>query len=146
MGHCVVSGIYLRPEPRYAMKHFGTHGERKKKVLEAVFKAPRPFILYVTRPEEADDWTHFLKANGLGRIAAFTGETPTNQRRLLMAAWSNNNLDGMVATSAFGLGVDKNDVRCVIHATLPESLDRFYQEVGRSGRDGLASASLLLLS
>ncbi len=146
MGHCVVSGIYLRPEPRYAMKHFDTHSERKRKVLEAVFKAPRPFILYVTRPEEADEWTRFLKANGLGRIAAFTGETPTNQRRLLMAAWSNNNLDGMVATSAFGLGVDKNDVRCVIHATLPESLDRFYQEVGRSGRDGLASASLLLFT
>lgn len=146
MGHCVVSGIFLRPEPRYAMKFFDTNSERKKKVLEAVFKAPRPFILYVTRPEEADDWTRFLKVSGLGRIAAFTGETPTNQRRLLMAAWGKNNLDGMVATSAFGLGVDKNDVRCVIHATLPESLDRYYQEIGRSGRDGLASASLLLFT
>jgi hypothetical protein len=144
MGNCVVSGIFLRPEPRYAVKHFISPSERKRRVLEAVINAPRPFILYVTRPDEAADWISNLKESGLGRVAAFTGETPAQQRKLLMEAWDNNALDGMVATSAFGLGVDKNDVRAVIHATLPESLDRFYQEVGRSGRDGLASASLLL--
>ena len=144
MGNCVVSGIFLRPEPRYAVKHFISPSERKRRVLEAVINVPRPFILYVTRPDEADEWISNLKESGLGRVAAFTGETPAQQRKLLMDAWDNNALDGMVATSAFGLGVDKNDVRAVIHATLPESLDRFYQEVGRSGRDGLASASLLL--
>lgn len=144
MGHCVVSGIFLRPEPRYAMKPFASQSARIRLVLEAVHKAPRPFILYVTRPDEAEDWHRRLLESGLGRVAAFTGETPTQQRQLLMEAWNTNALDGMVATSAFGLGVDKNDVRAVIHATLPESLDRFYQEVGRSGRDGLASASLLL--
>ncbi len=144
MGNCVVSGIFLRPEPRYAMKSLASPTVRVRRVLEAVLKAPRPFILYVTRPDEADEWLRRLFECGLGRVAAFTGETPAHQRQLLMAAWATNALDGMVATSAFGLGVDKNDVRTVIHATLPESLDRFYQEVGRSGRDGLASASLLL--
>lgn len=144
MGHCVISGIFLRPEPRYAMKHAVSVPERIKRVLEAVQNAPRPFILYVTRPDEADEWISILKQSGLGRVAAFTGDTPSGQRQILMKAWNKNAIDGMVATSAFGLGVDKNDVRTVIHATLPESLDRFYQEVGRSGRDGLASASLLL--
>lgn len=146
MGYCIVSGVFLRPEPRYAIKHFASSDERKNRVLETVLKAPRPFILYVTRPEEADEWLLTLRDSGLVRVAAFTGETPSRERQLLMTAWSNNRIDGMVATSAFGLGVDKNDVRCVIHATLPESLDRFYQEVGRSGRDGLASASLLLFT
>jgi ATP-dependent DNA helicase RecQ len=146
MGHCVVSGIFLRPEPRYAMKSIAQSVVRAQRVLEAVLKAPRPFILYVTRPDEAEEWLRRLSDAGLGRVAAFTGETPAQKRQLLMAAWDTNELDGMVATSAFGLGVDKNDVRAVIHATLPESLDRFYQEVGRSGRDGLASASLLLFT
>lgn len=143
-GHCVVSGVYLRPEPRYAMKAMASPEEQVRRVLEAVMKAPRPFILYVTRPDEAVEWVRLLAESGLGRIAAFTGETPSQQRQHLMDAWNVNMLDGMVATSAFGLGVDKSDVRAVIHATLPESLDRFYQEVGRSGRDGKASVSLLL--
>lgn len=144
MGHCVVSGIFLRPEPRYAVQRLGSQLKREQVVVEAVLKAPRPFILYVTRPEEADGWLKCLRSNGLRRVAAFTGETPALQRQQLLASWNINEIDGMVATSAFGLGVDKSDVRAVIHATLPESLDRFYQEVGRSGRDGLASASLLL--
>ena len=146
VGDCVVSGIFLRPEPRYAMKRQASDAERTNHVLEVVWKAPRPFILYVTKPVEAECWLEFLKTHGLGRVASFTGETSPPQRQALMKAWNSNELDGMVATSAFGLGVDKEDVRTVIHATLPESLDRFYQEVGRSGRDGKASASLLLFT
>jgi ATP-dependent DNA helicase RecQ len=143
-GDCVISGIFLRPEPRYAMKRMASLADRRQCVVEAVMKAPRPLILYVTRPIEAEEWLEILREQGFGRIASFTGETPPVRRQALMTAWNQNALDGMVATSAFGLGVDKDDVRTVIHATLPESLDRFYQEVGRSGRDGKASASLLL--
>lgn len=143
----VISAVHLRPEPRYASRYCGDDESlRSARVLEALRVAPRPFILYVTRPEEANQWLTKLRSNGFERVDQFTGETGSLDRQRLLKKWGANDLDGMVATSAFGLGVDKGDVRTVVHATLPESLDRYYQEVGRSGRDGRASASLLLFT
>lgn len=140
----LICGLYLRPEPRYAAALCSSLADKQARVVEALKAAPRPFILYVTRPSEAEEWLQLLRAEGFQRIATFTGETRADARKTLLGQWDRDELDGMIATSAFGLGVDKGDVRTIVHATFPESLDRFYQEVGRSGRDGIASASLLL--
>ncbi|PVX97691.1 protein DpdF [Paraburkholderia unamae] len=140
----LICGLYLRPEPRYAAALCSSLADKRARVIEALRAAPRPFILYVTRPSEAVEWLQLLRADGFQRIANFTGETRADARKTLLGQWERDELDGMIATSAFGLGVDKGDVRTIVHATFPESLDRFYQEVGRSGRDGIASASLLL--
>lgn len=139
----IVRANQLRPEPSFWFDRTPDPSTRRRHVLEALRYLPRPLILYTTRPEDALVWYHLLRDEGYQRVAAYTGQTESDERRRLMAEWDRNERDIMVANSAFGVGVDKGDVRSIVHACLPENLDRFYQEVGRAGRDGYASISLL---
>lgn len=140
----MVSAVHLRPEPQYWFYRATSPLEKQEYICEALRHAPRPFILYVTKREDARAWYARLKTIGLARTACFHGETVDQERQSILAQWAKNELDGVVATSAFGVGIDKSDVRTIIHATIPETLDRFYQEVGRGGRDGRPSVSLLV--
>jgi len=135
----------LRPEMTYFSHRFLDDEERWPNLREAVWQFPRPAILYMTRPDDAEKLYYKLQTKeGFRRIGCFTGETKRNDRKSLLDQWKANQIDLMVATSAFGVGVDKEDVRAVIHACYPENLDRYYQEVGRSGRDGYSSVCLLM--
>lgn len=143
---CALSTVManqLRPEISYWVSSSITQEQRRGRVLEALYHLPRPAILYVTRPDDAEEWVSYLRSQGFERLAAYTGKTAALERTQIMREWTINERDLIVATSAFGLGVDKENVRTVIHATLPENVDRFYQEVGRGGRDGCRSISLL---
>ena len=141
----MISAVHLRPEPQYWFSRATSSAEKQKLVLEALRHAPRPFILFVTKREDAVAWQKILiTLVGYQRVERFDGKTPDQKRKKIIDAWSENKLDGVVATSAFGVGMDKGDVRTIIHATIPETLDRFYQEVGRGGRDGKPSISLLV--
>lgn len=141
----MVSAVHLRPEPQYWFYKASSLQEKHERVLESLRYAPRPFILYVTKREEVEYWNKLLRyQGGLSRVATFDGGTPDHERLRIIEEWASNRLDGVVATSAFGVGLDKSDVRTVIHATIPETLDRYYQEVGRGGRDGKPSVSLLV--
>lgn len=141
----MVSAVHLRPEPQYWFSHAADPHEKHEHVLAALRHAPRPFILYVTTRAEIRLWNDILRQQaGLTRLACFDGSTSGSERNAIIHAWSGNQLDGIIATSAFGVGIDKADVRTVIHATIPETLDRYYQEVGRGGRDGSPCVSLLV--
>ncbi len=140
----IVSAMQLRPEPSYWVAPSMDDGLRANRVLEAIEHLPRPLLLYVSLVDDANAWLARLGEKGFQRVAAVTGKTQSAERAEVMRAWQADEIDLVVATSAFGLGVDKTDVRAVIHACLPEHVDRYYQEVGRGGRDGRAAVSLLL--
>lgn len=133
----------LRPEHEYWMRKADS-SRRDAEVVEAVHRFPRPLLVYTTERRHAQRLFRLLGEAGYKRIGLFTGDTPTMEREQIISKWRAGNIDIVVGTSAFGLGVDVPDVRAVIHATVPESLDRFYQEVGRAGRDGKSALSLLL--
>lgn len=139
-----VNAVSLRPEPEYWISSSQNKAERDSKVIELLRVVPRPFLLYVTTKKDADEWYSKFKHLGLLRSGCVHGGTSSEERESVISRWRAGDIDCIVATSAFGLGMDKSDIRAVIHACIPESIDRFYQEVGRAGRDGNASVSFLL--
>ena len=135
----------LRPEIDYWMSSIiKDEDEQKTKVLEAVCRLPRPLILYVTEVKDAKIFYNFLVDSGFKNLAMVHGQTNARERNRVVDLWRTGELDIVVATSAFGLGIDYPHTRSIIHACMPETLNRFYQEVGRGGRDGKSSISLIV--
>jgi ATP-dependent DNA helicase RecQ len=135
----------LRPEMSYYSHYFQSGEKRWPYLRETLWHLPRPAILYLTKPSDAKTMRDKIRdEEGFKRIGLFTGETKPSAKKTLLTDWKENRIDLMVATSAFGVGVDKADVRTVIHACYPENLDRYYQEVGRSGRDGFSSICIFI--
>ena len=142
----IVSAAQLRPEIDFWVGRTTDQATRESRVFEAILHLPRPLILYTTTRADAAHWYEALRGRGFRRIGTVTGETPDAARSRVVQGWRSGDIDLVVGTSAFGLGIDNPHVRAIVHACVPESLDRFYQEVGRGGRDGGASISLLLPS
>ena len=140
----VSAATSLRPEVDYWTTGVVDAVRQQRYVEEAILNLPRPLILYTTERRAAERWYRRLKDLGFSRLGMMTGDTGSSDRELLVDRWRNQELDLVVGTSAFGLGIDNPNVRAVVHACLPEGLDRFYQEVGRSGRDGAPAISLLI--
>lgn len=136
----------LRGEPRFFFLHCKTNEIKENRIIELCRLMPKPLIVYVLSPAVARNWVAILKYQGFNNVLSFTGETANDERSTVIQAWNKDEADIVIATSAFGMGVDKPDVRTIIHACIPESLNRFYQEVGRGGRDGWPSLSILCVN
>src|SRR5690606_32981683 len=100
-------------------------------------------IVYVRNRRETQEVTRFLLHEGISADFYHAGlETPLRMDK--QAAWKNNHTRVIVATNAFGMGIDKPDVRFVIHLDLPDMLEAYYQEAGRAGRDERKAHAVLL--
>lgn len=135
----------LRTEPRYIIKEYRNYDARVNAVIEMVKYMPKPLIVYVIEPNTANNYCKKLRGMGFSNVFSYTGDTSDADRDIILEKWKANEFDVMIATSAFGMGVDKSNVRTIVHACVPENLSRFYQEVGRGGRDGLPSLSIMAM-
>ncbi|MGA5600840.1 RecQ family ATP-dependent DNA helicase [Streptomyces griseoincarnatus] len=131
-----------RPAIQLTVRTYTDDPSKREAVSRWTAAAPTPGILYTATRKDAEAYAERLREDGVDAEAYHAGLKAAERRRI-----QDGFMEGapavVVATSAFGMGIDKPDVRFVAHASVPESLDSYYQEVGRAGRDGEAADAVL---
>lgn len=102
-------------------------------------------IVYCLRRKDVDEMTAFLK-QARYRVVPYHAGMTNDERRAAQEAFASEEADIVVATVAFGMGIDRSNVRFVVHAAMPKTIEHYQQETGRAGRDGLPSDCVLLYS
>ncbi|MER6345004.1 RecQ family ATP-dependent DNA helicase [Streptomyces sp. NPDC001595] len=131
-----------RPNIRLEVRRFQEDDDRRIAVVERAAAQAKPGIVYAATRKDTEYYAGELAALGLAAEAYHAGLRAAERARI-HDAFLSGAADVVVATSAFGMGIDKEDVRFVLHAALPGSLDAYYQEIGRCGRDGRPAVAVL---
>ena len=138
----VVTG-FDRPNLALRVERCADPDDQRGRVLAEVQSSPGAGIVYCRTRRSAEEHARLLAEAGV-RTAVYHAGLGARRRRKTHEAFRSGDVDVVVATSAFGMGIDKADVRLVLHAQVPESLDTYYQEAGRAGRDGEPARAVLL--
>ncbi len=117
--------------------------DKNNRLLQLINTHPGSSIIYVRSRKKTKDIATFLLEQGISCHYYHAGLTTTEKDRK-QNDWINNKVRIIVSTNAFGMGIDKPDVRLVVHADVPDSLEAYFQEAGRAGRDGKSALALLL--
>jgi ATP-dependent DNA helicase RecQ len=132
-----------RPGLELAVLHCHGAAEKRSALRRLLAEASGPAIVYVGRRQQAESLASTVAAWG-PRAAAYHAGLEPETRAQVQDAFMQDELDVVVATSAFGMGVDKPDIRLIVEYTMPAAPEAFYQEAGRAGRDGRPARAVLL--
>ncbi|MDE6858618.1 MAG: RecQ family ATP-dependent DNA helicase, partial [Alistipes sp.] len=138
----ILRGSFARPNLSYSVRHVE---DKNGQLLRLVDNVPGSGIVYVRTREGTEQIAEFLREHGVP-AAAYHGGMPHAERSIRQEEWLQGKVRVMAATNAFGMGIDKADVRFVVHYSMCDSLESYYQEAGRAGRDGARSYALLLVA
>ncbi|MFO0837752.1 MAG: DNA helicase RecQ [Phycisphaerae bacterium] len=139
----VLVGTFDRPNLVYRIMPKQALYDQVTNVLQR--HARQAVIVYCLSRKDTEDLAEYLRMQRI-RAAAYHAGMDAGDRRHTQEAFAEEKLDVVVATVAFGMGIDRSDVRCVIHADVPKSVEHYQQETGRAGRDGLEAECVMFYS
>ena len=138
----ILRSSFARRNLSYSVRHVD---DKNGQLLRIIRNVGGSGIVYVRTREGTEQVAAYLRDEGIA-ATAYNGGLPHAERSLRQEEWLSGKVRIMVATNAFGMGIDKADVRFVVHYSMCDSLESYYQEAGRAGRDGQRSYALLLVA
>ncbi|HBD96236.1 MAG TPA: hypothetical protein DDY71_14905 [Spirochaetia bacterium] len=127
----------------YGVEEYPTKEDKNKGLIAFLLKVKKPGIIYTSSVKDANDIYNYLRTNSDLKFSLYHGKLQLKQRTEAQDNFLENKIDVLIATNAFGMGVDKQDIRFVVHYSIPGTIEAYYQETGRAGRDGAISYCLL---